>query len=84
MFVTTVSSVVHFLTSGVPKRETSVFFGKNDSDLSVLHMMRNDSFQCHRGFGYFFRGQKRVFREKVALDTSGTESAGVLQPYSRA
>ena len=68
--------------SGVPKRETSVFVGKNDSDLSVLHMMRNDSFQCHRGFGHFFRVQKRDFREKVALDTSGSESAGVLQSYS--
>ena len=60
-----------------------VFSGKNCTDLSILYVMRNDSFQCHRRFGRVFRGQKRVFREKLALDTSGAESAGVLQLYSR-
>ena len=54
------------------------------ADLSVSLMVTNDGFRCHRGFVRVFRGQKRVFREKLALDTSGSESAGVLQPYSRA
>ena len=50
---------------------------------SVLLMVTNYGFRCHRGFVRVFRGQKRVFREKLALDTSGAESAGVLQLYSR-
>ena len=50
---------------------------------SVL-LVTNDSFWCQRGFVRVFRAQKRVFQEKLTLYTSGAESAGVLQPYSRA
>ena len=64
--------------------QTSVFTGKHADDRSVLLMVTNYGFRCHRGSVLLFRGQKRVFREKLALDTSGSESAGVLQPYSRA
>ena len=61
-----------------------VFIGVQDSGHSVLLMVRNDSFRCHRGFVRAFWGQKRVFQQKLALDTSGGESEGVSQPYSRA
>ena len=59
--------------------QTSVFTGMHADEHSVLPLVKNYGFRCHRDFLHVFRGQKRVFREKLTLDTSGAESAGVLQ-----